>query len=491
MNFDEKRTGTVAAQDLKTVAEVFAGVPEVEIEDIGNLNIECAELFNISDTNNDSDIVYDEEDGVAEAGGNLSDVENTDNNDDGSEGSHDIAELAAYCQNNGIDRIVFTDFTDDEDEREAFLEKIREVSRSIDIPFIIGTRIDRFEDVKKAFYTGAEAVLVSIEHNYDPSMLKEAAERFGGDAVYAMGAGVALSISGKKLFYCHPAELALCVEEKGDQLTEGEYYTAMGFMLASCAGVVKACNKDNKDFSIKVDTIVDCEIHEKTSDIMPFKHEMAAGGLKVNTFAGKIAFEELKTDANGLVPCIAQDYRTGEVLMLAYMNAESYEQTIKTGVMTYWSRSRQELWVKGATSGHYQYVRELKADCDNDTLLAKVVQIGAACHTGNRTCFFNEVMKREFVNKDISSVLRDLYGVVCDRKVNPKVGSYTNYLFNKGIDKILKKCGEEATEMVIAAKNPSHEELKYEIADLLYHMTVLMVECNVSWEEVATELANR
>ena len=159
--------------------------------------------------------------------------------------------------------------------------------------------------------------------------------------------------------------------------------------------------------------------------------------------------------------------------------------------MTYWSRSRKELWIKGETSGHYQYVRELLIDCDNDTLLAKVLQIGAACHTGNRSCFYRTVLKKDYVDRSPMKVLEQVYGVITDRKVHPKEGSYTNYLFDKGIDKILKKCGEEATEIVIAAKNPNPEEVRYEMADFLYHMMVLMAERGLTWEDIAEEQANR
>ncbi len=144
--------------------------------------------------------------------------------------------------------------------------------------------------------------------------------------------------------------------------------------------------------------------------------------------------------------------------------------------MTYFSRSRKELWTKGMTSGHIQYVKSLTADCDYDTILAKVSQVGAACHTGNPTCFFNEIVKKEYVEKNPLKVLEDVYEIILDRKAHPKEGSYTNYLFDKGIDKILKKVGEEATEIVIAAKNPDPEEVKYEISDFLYHMMVLMAE---------------
>ncbi len=401
----------------------------------------------------------------------------------------DNPDCAEDYQNNGIDRIVYVNYSADEEKREEYLESARALSRKIDIPFFSGSRICRFEDVKKAFYTGADAVIVQFEDiQKNPSVLKESTDRFGKDAVYVIDRKIAVSADGKKaliiIIGSNPGEVT---EERN---STDELVSQFSESLKLIADQIKTLADAPDSFRLSPECVFICAQYDE-KQIMPLKHELAGAGLKVNTFAGKIDFKELKTNSDGLVPCIAQDYKTGEVLMMAYMNEEAYEKTLKTGVMTYFSRSRQSLWVKGETSGHFQYVRELKADCDNDTLLAKVVQIGAACHTGNRSCFFNEVMKHEYMNKDISAVLRDLYGVVCDRKVNPKEGSYTNYLFNKGIDKILKKCGEEATEMVIAAKNPSHEELKYEIADLLYHMTVLMVECGVSWEEVATELANR
>ena len=204
-----------------------------------------------------------------------------------------------------------------------------------------------------------------------------------------------------------------------------------------------------------------------------------------------ISFDEFKLNSDGMIPVITQDYKTNEVLMLAYMTKESFEKTLETGKMTYFSRSRQELWTKGDTSGHYQYVKSLDIDCDKDTILAKVEQIGAACHTGNRTCFFKPLMKKEYDDTNPLHVFQNVYDVITDRKANPKEGSYTNYLFDKGIDKILKKVGEECTEIVIAAKNPDKEEIKYEISDFLYHMMVLMVEKGVSWEEITRELAKR
>ena len=232
-------------------------------------------------------------------------------------------------------------------------------------------------------------------------------------------------------------------------------------------------------------------INDLETDIMKLKTELSHNGIKMDNFDPAISWENLKKNSDGLIPVIVQDYTTNDVLMCAYMNEEAFHATINCGKMTYYSRSRQELWMKGETSGHIQYVKELTADCDFDTILAKVSQVGVACHTGNPSCFFNEIVKKEYIEKNPLKVFETVYNIIEDRKNNPKEGSYTNYLFDKGIDKILKKVGEECTEIVIAAKNPDPEEIKYEISDFLYHVMVLMVEKGVTWEEITQELAQR
>ena len=226
-------------------------------------------------------------------------------------------------------------------------------------------------------------------------------------------------------------------------------------------------------------------------DFMAYKHELKDKGIDVNTFKSRLNWGDFKTNSDDMIPVIVQDYKTDKVLMLAYMNEEAFNNTVKTGKMTYFSRSRNKLWIKGETSGHYQYVKELYMDCDVDTMLAKVRQIGVPCHTGADTCFFNELIKKEYDNTNPMNVFEDVFNVILDRKANPKEGSYTNYLFDKGIDKILKKVGEEATEIVIAAKNPDPQEVKYEISDFLYHVMVLMAEKGVTWKEITKELSRR
>ena len=200
------------------------------------------------------------------------------------------------------------------------------------------------------------------------------------------------------------------------------------------------------------------------------------------------SMDELKFDERGLIPAIVTDARTGQVLTLAWMNRESLGISMEKELTCFWSRSRQELWLKGETSGNYQHIVSITADCDRDALLVAVEKDGPACHTGAESCFHAPVWqsgtRQEFH-------LRDLYALLEGRKRDKPEGSYTTYLFEKGLDKILKKVGEESTEVIIAAKAEDRRETVYELADLLYHAMVLMVEMGIPLEEVRQELASR
>ena len=203
----------------------------------------------------------------------------------------------------------------------------------------------------------------------------------------------------------------------------------------------------------------------------------------------------LKFDASGLIPAVVQNIETNEVLMVAYMNADTIKQTLETGRATFWSRSRQEVWVKGDTSGNYMYVKEVRVDCDCDCLVVLVNPAGPACHTGNRSCFFRKIEDGKLVEDAKEQTKTDVFAreqaVVMDRKEHPEEGSYTNYLFDKGEDKILKKVGEEAAEVVIAGKNRDKDEISYETADLIYHLTVMLVDNGMTWEDIYKEMERR
>lgn len=197
---------------------------------------------------------------------------------------------------------------------------------------------------------------------------------------------------------------------------------------------------------------------------------------------------ELKFDEKGLIPAIVQDYYSKQVLTVAYMNRESLDITMKEGYTCFWSRSRQELWRKGETSGNRQKVVSITADCDQDALVVEVIKDGPACHTGAESCFFNEVYQAE---DETPFSYEGLYEMIRGRKTQPKEGSYTTYLFDKGMDKILKKVGEESTEVVIAGAKQDKEETIFEIADLAYHIMVMMVEQGIEMKDVTAELAKR
>ncbi len=197
---------------------------------------------------------------------------------------------------------------------------------------------------------------------------------------------------------------------------------------------------------------------------------------------------ELKFDEKGLIPAIVVDAKTKQVLTLAYMNKESLEISMEKGLTCFFSRSRQKLWLKGETSGNYQHIVSITADCDNDALTVMVEPDGPACHTGSTSCFTKPVYESEDLHEfSLDSLMKLIEG----RKTEKKEGSYTTYLFEKGLDKILKKVGEECTEVIIGAKNNDKNETIYEISDLTYHVMVLMIEMGISLEDIHNELASR
>ena len=393
-----------------------------------------------------------------------------------------IVKLAEeYCFA-GADELFLYNYSKIESEREEFLATLKKIDKLIDIPFMVGMYTGRFEDVKKAFYTGADKVVIKYEICPDESVIKESVGRFGSDKIMIE---VDEELPFERIHF--PVDALLLKHVHAGELLDKKIL-ACGKQVVIRDSLLR---NDLQDLLNTQSVEGVATNYFENKDLFKVKNNMAEAGVPMNTFTSSLSFDEFKTDAHGLVPCVVQDYRTNQVLMLAYMNKESYEMTLATGKMTYYSRSRQELWCKGDTSGHYQYVKELRLDCDNDTILAKVHQIGAACHTGEYSCFFKELAKKDYIDTNPLTILEEDFATITERKAHPKEGSYTNYLFTKGIDKILKKCGEEASEIIIAAKNPDAEELKYEIADFLYHMMVLMAECGLTWEDITKELANR
>lgn len=398
----------------------------------------------------------------------------------------DVIHLARLYNDSGIDKIIVFDLSKDDEEHEKNILTIKNINRNVEIKVCAGGNINRLEDIKKFIYAGCLQVIVNGAKPGSMDLAGEASKRFGKDRIL-------VSVENVDFVFKHQGEMDENFHEllvlNTKVLDAIENFTDVPYVVyfESCdyKKIIEVLKRKNTR------GIAGCFINDPNTDVMKMKSQLSAAGIKMDNFEPALKWADLKKNYEGMVPVIVQDYRTDEVLMLAYMTEDAFNATINTGKMTYYSRSRKELWTKGMTSGHIQYVKSLTADCDFDTILAKVSQIGAACHTGNPTCFFNEIVKKEYMEKNPLKVLEDVYEIILDRKEHPKEGSYTNYLFDKGIDKILKKVGEEATEIVIAAKNPNPEEIKYEISDFLYHMMVLMAEKGVTWEEITQELSQR
>lgn len=389
----------------------------------------------------------------------------------------DPVRLCKKFSEDGADEIIIFDLSDDGKSHEEAIDLIHEICSTVSVPVIGAGNVKRMEDIKKLLYAGCKRACLNFSKDSNIELTAEVSNKFGKEKIVAC-VKCEEEFNGNIETINKYISTVLLLDDKLIRFYDknASFLCIANLPETSLHSLIEYINRDG------VEGVTGKTVTENSSDFS-----------KIKELAGEdfTPFSTFKLNSDGLIPVIVQDYKTNQVLMLAYMNEEAYEKTIRTKQMNYFSRSRQSLWLKGETSGHFQNVKALSYDCDNDTLLAKVEQIGAACHTGSYSCFFNDIITYDFEEKSPLSVLEDVYSVICDRKVNPKEGSYTNYLFDKGIDKILKKVGEEATEIVIAAKNPNANEIKYEISDFLYHVMVLMVEKNVTWEEIMTELANR
>lgn len=406
--------------------------------------------------------------------------------DDRSVIARDVVALAKHYAERGADELIVFDLSTSDEDHEEAIDLMRKINRFISIPMVAGGNIRREEDVKKYLYAGAKRAILNFSKIAAQEMLESVSKRFGKERI-------AVSLNDFDALF----KQQHLIEEYASELIfmhRLDLDSVMNITSIPCVVVTDTMEQDEILKILKSSGVKGVSgrfISQEDMDFDGVKEICVQEGIKMTSFESILEFSELKLNPSGLIPVIVQDYKTNEVLMLAYMNKEAFNHTVKSGRMTYYSRSRKELWIKGETSGHYQYLKSLTVDCDKDTLLAKVEQIGAACHTGSRSCFFQQIVGNDYDTTNPLQVFESVYGTIMNRKENPKEGSYTNYLFDKGIDKILKKVGEEATEIVIAAKNPNPEEIKYEISDFLYHVMVLMVERGITWEDITRELAER
>ena len=344
-------------------------------------------------------------------------------------------ELSRFYRDNGADGLIVFDLSGDDDrEHEEALDCIKAICSGVDIPVTGAGHVKRMEDIKKLLYAGCSKAALNYSNPDNVALTQEVSLRFGREKIAACVEDGKTISDQKELLETYVCELILIRET----------------ILKACVGCssvpfIAMLPEMTLDKLLDTLNYIDlCGVtgrlvNKNAKEIMALKTLCADKGVSVDIPGMEVKWEDFKKNSDGMVPVVVQDDQTEQVLMVAYMNRKAYEATLKTGRMTYYSRSRQELWLKGETSGHFQYVRSLTADCDMDTILARVSQVGAACHTGKYSCFFNEIVRKKGKEENPLKIFQSVLEVIKDRKTHPKEGSYTNYLFDKGIDKILKK----------------------------------------------------
>lgn len=390
--------------------------------------------------------------------------------------SENVVELAQYYSNQGADELLVFDLSESDEEHTESIELIQKINRVIPIPMIAGGNIKRLEDVKRLLYTGVKRVMLNFSKSDMFSLAQEATNRFGKEKI-------AVSLNDFDALF------------KQQQLIE-EYSSELIFMhrldLNSVMNItnIPCIIVTDTDSEEELFNILRCPgvkglsgrfVSDVKMQFSDFKEKCAERDIKITSFESLMDFSEFHIHTNGIISVITQDYKTGEILSVRKMNREAFETTVKTGKMTYYNPE-----LDCVESKQNQYVKSMTVNETRDTLLAKI-----DFREKTETYFTQSLIGSDESKKDPMQIFEYVYQTILDRKQNPKEDSYTTYLFNKGLDKILKKIGEEATEIVIAAKNPNQDELKSEFVDFLYHAMVLMVERDVTWEELTEEMAKR
>lgn len=396
----------------------------------------------------------------------------------------DAINLASRYNDSGVDKIFLIDLSDDENEHLTNIKTIRNINRSIDVKTAAGGNIKRLDDVKLYFFAGCLEVVLNGGKQDTLELVKEAANRFGKDRILVSVDNVNFAFKTRDYIKDCVHELILM---DSDLATGIENITSTPYILRLDDYDLDKITELLKSESIR--GIYGDFINDYNTDIMQLKSTLSDRGISMDNFEPKLHWSDLKTNSDGLVPVIAQDYQTGQVYMLAYMNEEAFDTTIRIGKMTYWSRSRQELWTKGLTSGHIQYVKSLTADCDYDTILAKISQVGGiACHTGAPSCFFNNIIKKEYIDRSPRKIFENkLKQIIKERNEDSDVKE----IFDQGIDGILSKLGEETAEVIIAGKDSNKSDIVREVTDLIVNLMFLMSDNEITWDDITTELATR
>ena len=423
--------------------------------------------------------------------------------------------LALAYDQSGADELIMYDITATTEGTDLFIETIQTISKEISIPLTVGGGIQSIEDISQVLHAGASKVSLNSAAIANPSLIREAAATFGSSAI-VVGIDAKQVAPHRWNAYTHGGtkdskkDALLWAKEVVDSGAGELVINSMdddgmknGFNIPLLVALQEAVSVPiiASGGAGSVQEFIDVFMNTKVSgalaasvfhygevDIPTLNKQLMTLGENEHMSVQNLDMTSITFDDRGLIPAIVQHAETGDVLMLAYMNEESLKKSIQTKQTWFYSRSRNELWNKGATSGNTQVITKMELDCDGDTILVTVLPNGPACHTGNDTCFLTPILSTPPSSR---TVLYQLAQKIALRKKKPVEGAYTTYLFNEGIDKILKKIGEEASEVIIGAKNNDKEEVIWEISDLVYHTLVLMEELGISITQIQNELLQR
>ena len=432
------------------------------------------------------------------------------------------SELALRYSRDGADEIVLLNIAGTSDGIFNLMKVLSDIASKVNVPIAVGGGVNSTDQMGALLRAGASKVSINSAAVKDPDLINRASVLFGRSSVISAidakrcgdNKWEVMVNGGKSGTGIDAVQWAKEVESRGageilltsvdsDGVKEG-YDIALTRAIADAGSIPVTASGGVGSLDHFLSGITEGHasavlaasvFHTGTYTVEQVKSYLMAHNVKVRTNEkNEFDVDSLKFNSDGLIPAIVQDYSTKEVLMMAWMNRESLLKTLESGQTWFWSRSRRELWHKGETSGNVQAVRNVKADCDMDTLLITVKQTGVACHTGNRSCFFNEVSEQfpcDIASGASCGILNEVYDVLIDRRDNPVEGSYTSALMTKGLDRILKKIGEEAGEFIIAAKNDVDEETVWELADLWFHSLVVLAKLEIPVSAVYKELARR
>lgn len=397
----------------------------------------------------------------------------------------DAVKLAQHYEKRGADSLIIYNISKEKAEKEQAVRMVREICINVDIPVIAGG-IDTLEDAKRLLLAGCTKVFLNVENKADMQILQAISGQFGKEKIAACIMDFQ-SVSAIEGYLSLLQECVSLVLVFGDNF---HLYDVVSRLPLNTIPVLSVFYLEHVLALLRLKNVVGISgkaLSDPNGDLFEFRKLFSQHGVCLQSCESDFQWEDLKTNGDGLVPVIVQDYKNEQVLMMAYMNREAYEMTLMTGRMTYFSRSRQKLWLKGETSGHFQYVKQILIDCDNDTLLAKVAQKGAACHTGNRTCFYRELVEKRYEDYNPFTVFESIMTDIRGQKKNISEGTYIDGAFDQEMDQILQKTGESFTGLMLATKNRDKEKARQQLSDHLFRLMSIMDQLGISWKDIVRE----